>query len=169
MLHKHIKLVDRGVIEGRGLVAQAVIRAGEVVSKLEPGQPTYTLTELLALPEEEQDRLLHYCYQCDADHIVCEEGDERFMNHSCDPNTWWADDETMVARHDIQPGEEVTYDYATTEIDVPFEMPCACGVVGCRGRVTNLDYRAPAWQAQYGDHLPTHTRHAIIQFNQGKR
>lgn len=165
MLHPGIKLVDRGVIQGKGLVTQVLIRAGEVVSRLEPNQPTHTIEALRAMPEDEQDRLLHYCYQCDEDHIVCEQGDERFMNHACDPNTWWRDDETMIARRDIQPGEEVTYDYATTEIDVPFEMPCGCGADNCRGHVSHLDYQDPAWQARFGEHLPKHTLRAIEGFN----
>ena len=37
-----------------------------------------------------------------------------FQNHSCDPTTWWVDDITLVARRDILPGEEITYDYGTT-------------------------------------------------------
>lgn len=38
-----------------------------------------------------------------------------FENHSCDPTTWFVDDITMNARRDILPGEEITYDYSTTE------------------------------------------------------
>lgn len=163
MLHKHIKLVDRGVIEGRGLVAQDWIRAGEVVSRLEPDQPTMPIVDLFALPQDEQDTLMHYCYQCDETHIVCEGGDEKYMNHSCDPNTWWQDDETMIARRDIAPDEEVTYDYATTEVDVPFSMTCGCGAATCRGEVTSDDYQDPAWQARYGAHLPAHTLKAIAE------
>jgi len=165
MLHKHIKVSDDDVVAGQGLVAQALIRKGEVISKLEPNQTTYTLTELFAMRQDEQDRLMHFCYQCDENHIVCEDGDERFMNHSCDPNTWWLDDDTMIARRDIQAGEEVTYDYSTTDIDVPFEMRCRCGSRSCRKVVTHLDYREPSWQARYGDHLPAHVRKAITDFN----
>lgn len=161
MLHPAIKLRQDDVIEGKGLVATGFIKAGEVVSRLEPDQPMFRIDEVLTWSEEKQDDLLHYGYQCSATHIVSEQGDERFMNHSCDPNTWWADDETMIARRDIQPGEEITYDYATTEITIPFEMTCRCGSPQCRGIVTHLDYRDPAWQAQYEGHLPTHTQQAI--------
>ena len=39
------------------------------------------------------------------------------MNHSCDPTCWFTDEdpEVMVACRDIQEGEEITYDYATSE------------------------------------------------------
>lgn len=161
MLHKHIVVVDRGVIEGKGLVARDLIRQGEVVSRLEPGQPTVTIAEALAMTQAEQDALLHHGYQCSAELIVNEQGDEKYMNHSCDPNILWADDETMIARRDIQPGEEITYDYAMTEIAIPFTMTCRCGSALCRGVVTNLDYRDPAWQQRYGTMLPQHTLAAI--------
>ncbi len=161
MLHPNIRLVDRGVIEGKGLVAQGVIHAGEVVSRLEADQPMVLIAEVKTWSEEAQDELLHYGYEVSETHIVQEQGDERFMNHSCDPNTWWLDDETMIARRDIQPGEEITYDYATTEIQIDFEMNCRCGSPNCRGVVTNKDHLKPEWQAIYGDHLPIHTRKAI--------
>lgn len=164
MLHKNIAVVDRGVIEGKGFIAQDLIKKGEVVSRLEPNQPTYTIAEVLAMPQEEQDKLLHYAYQYREDALVNEQGDERFMNHSCDPNIVWADDDTMIASRDILPGEEITFDYAMTEVAIPFRMECRCGSPNCRGIITNLDYRDPAWQAKYGDKLPRHTLKAIAEW-----
>lgn len=163
MLHPNIQLVEHDVIEGKGLVAVGLIRAGEVVSRLDPGQPMLPLEEVLTWSPADQLAQLHYSYQCSETHMVSEQGNERFMNHACDPNTWWADDDTMIARRDIQPGEEVTYDYATADVAIPFAMLCHCGSPACRGVVTHLDYQDPAWQAQYGDHLPTHTRAAIAR------
>ena len=40
-----------------------------------------------------------------------------FMNHSCDPNVWMQDEVTLVARRDIQLGEELTADYAMWKDD----------------------------------------------------
>ena len=40
----------------------------------------------------------------------------RFINHACQPNCWWeVVDKTIWIRasRTIQPGEELTYDYAT--------------------------------------------------------
>lgn len=161
MLHPLIKVVENDVIEGRGLVATGLIRAGEVVSRLEPNQPHFLIADVLTWPQDEQDKFLQYAYQCSDTEIVREQGPERFMNHSCDPNTWWLDDDTMIARRDIHPGEEITYDYATTEITIPFRMTCLCGTAICRGEMTNEDYLNPEWQARFGEHLPTHTKNAI--------
>lgn len=161
MLHPLVEVVDKGVIEGRGLIARGLIRKGEVVSKLEPNEPMFFIADVLTWTQEAQDQLLVYAYQCSETHVVNEQGDERFMNHSCDPNTWWVDDDTMIARRDIQPGEELTYDYATTEVTIPFEMDCRCGSDTCRGKVTNLDHLDPEWQARFGKYLPHHTLDAI--------
>ena len=163
MLHPLVKVVNFGVIEGKGLIAQGLIGTGEVVSRLEPNQYMIPIAEVLTWSQEKQDDILHYGYQYNDTHMVCESGDERFMNHSCDPNTWWADSDTMIARRDIQLGEEITYDYATTEITVPFEMPCFCGSANCRHIVTYQDYLIPEWQALFGQHLPAHTLKAIAK------
>lgn len=161
MLHRNIELVDKDAIQGRGLVAKAPIRRGEIVSRLEPDQPTALISDVLTWPQEHQDELLHYGYQCNSTQIVNEQGNEKYMNHSCDPNTWWLDDETMIARRDIKEGEEVTYDYATTEVTIPFEMNCHCGAANCRGVITNRDHLNIDWQVRFGKHLPHHTLMAI--------
>lgn len=166
MLHPFVKLVEFGVIEGKGLVAQGLIRAGEVVSRLEPDQPLTPIQELLSWPAEKQEAFLRHSYLFDEDYFVSEQGPEKHMNHSCDPNTWWLDGQTMVARRDILPGEELTYDYATTELAVPFTMECACGSANCRHVISHLDYMDPEWQARFGDHLPAHTRQAIARVRQ---
>ncbi|KAJ1891525.1 Histone-lysine N-methyltransferase setd1b, partial [Kickxella alabastrina] len=62
----------------------------------------------------------------------------RFVNHSCEPNciakTIVADGTKRIviyASHDIQVGEEVTYDYKfPPEED---KIPCLCGAANCRG------------------------------------
>jgi SET domain-containing protein len=168
MLHPHIQVMSSEVIHGSGLIACHPIAQGEVVSRLEPGMPTLRIEDVLAASAEEQERLLHYGYQCDETHMVFENEPERLMNHACDPNTWWADDQTMIARRDIAAGEEITYDYATTEITVPFELTCNCGSLNCRHSVTHLDYQSPAWQAQYQNHLPLHVLKAIARLLQAE-
>lgn len=161
MLHPHVKAVRGDVIHGDGLVAEKPINVGEIISRLEAGMPTMTIAEVLEKSPEERETLHHYGYQCSETLMVFENEPERLMNHSCDPNVWWGDDNTMIARRDIAVGEELTYDYAMTEVSVPFEMICGCGSPLCRKKVTNFDHLDPDWQARYGDYLPTHTRKAI--------
>jgi len=163
MLHPLIALVERSTIEGRGLIAQGLIKAGEIISTVPPEAPRTPLAEVLSWPMEEQDAFLIHSYQLSETECVSEQDEAQYMNHSCDPNVWWLDDETMIARRDIRAGEEITYDYSTTELAVPMDMACRCGSPLCRGRVTNRDYLIPDWQQRYGDHLPTHLLNAIAR------
>ncbi len=57
-----------------------------------------------------------------------------FVNHSCDPNCETEETDGHVwiqAMRDIQPGEELTYDYYLYDGDD--EAPCYCGAKNCRG------------------------------------
>ncbi|KAE9549886.1 hypothetical protein FO519_006891 [Halicephalobus sp. NKZ332] len=147
-LHQNVVVIDKGVIEGKGLVAIKLIKKGEVVSPYVPGQPTYSINDVLSMAPEEYKVLRHYGYQCRENIIIHEQNDD-----------------TVIANRDIQPGEEVTYDYATTEVTLPLTMECHCGTSSCRKVVTNLDHRDPAWQAKYGNMLPQHTLKAIAEWN----
>ncbi len=109
-------------IEGTGLVATELIPAGTVIWKASPDDIKLTARELRRLPREQH----HLVYQCGDRFILTVDGSQ-YMNHSCDPNTWWLGDETTVARRDIQPGEEITYDYASSDVH-PWRRP---GDAGC--------------------------------------
>jgi hypothetical protein len=76
------------------------------------------------------------------------------MNHSCDPNVWMADAFTLVARRRIEPGEELTADYAMWLYDVDWTLEaCHCGSPLCRGRVSGKDWRLADLQARYAGHF----------------
>lgn len=74
-----------------------------------------------------------------------------FANHSCSPNAHVIanyDEETnvaevlMIAIKPIELGEEITFDYATTESTVTPELlrkPCLCGSNNCRKIITGFD------------------------------
>jgi SET domain-containing protein len=58
----------------------------------------------------------------------------RFINHSCDPNTFFRCTPTraeVYARRPIGTGEELTVDYGETQHDG--KLPCRCGAANCRG------------------------------------
>ena len=111
-------------------------------------------------------------------HLVCRYGkkfflardDSEYMNHSCDPNTWWIDDLTMTARRDIQPGEEVTYDYASSEVHPWWRAKwhCQCGSDICRDIITGRDCLDTEFQRRHKGRLPTWTLE-FIERNRGIR
>lgn len=59
----------------------------------------------------------------------------RFINHSCEPNARVRDYVHVVAARPIGAGEELTIDYALTEEDPHWSMPCRCGAPTCRKTV----------------------------------
>ena len=74
---------------------------------------------------------------------------EDFFNHSCQPNAGLRGHLLFVALRDIQPGEEITYDYVMTDADFDYSFECLCGTPLCRKKVTTRDWRIPALQKRY--------------------
>lgn len=91
------------------------------------------------------------------------------FNHSCDPNLAVTPRNVLVARRPIDPGEELTYDYATTVLASPFTwtwaMACACGSPVCRGTVRRAERLPVDVARRYVDEgaCPAHTRRAIAR------
>jgi hypothetical protein len=74
-------------------------------------------------------------------HVVDGYGVAAFINHSCQPNcetdiiggrVW------IIARRDIEPGEELTYDYNLYDGDD--EAPCLCRARRCRGSLYSASH-----------------------------
>jgi hypothetical protein len=137
------------------LFARADIRPDAIVSRLGGRQVTgRELQQIFAEAAQRRDHRYVDTITVGEDlHLVLPGGQpNHYGNHSCDPNLWWADAYTLVARRPIAAGEEVTSDYATSTGVAGFAMDCACGSSLCRGVITGADWRRPELQARYGDH-----------------
>ena len=71
------------------------------------------------------------------------------INHSCSPNCGLRNATQLIAMRDIAVGEELTYDYATSDASDYDEFDCACGSDNCRIRITGNDWRLPDLQTRY--------------------
>ena len=121
---------------GRGMFATCTIRAGEVLWAEDPEDPRYHAREIAEWPADVQTFFLRWSYQIDDEWFAGPRGpedlvDSDYMNHSCDPNAWWVDQSTISARRDIAPGEQVTFDYATSENRPEYGFECRCGATAC--------------------------------------
>lgn len=70
----------------------------------------------------------------DGDTVINGHGAAMFINHSCDPNCETEEIDGSVwikAMRDIEPEEELTYDYLLYDGDD--DAPCYCGAKNCRG------------------------------------
>jgi hypothetical protein len=90
------------------------------------------------------------------------EGGMIFSNHSCDPNIGVQGQIVFIALRDIQPGEELTHDWATTDDDT-YEMQCNCGTQHCRGLITGQDWRRQDLQVKYRGYMAWYLQRKIDQ------
>lgn len=119
-------------IEGSGLFATRPFAAGEVVAVL-GGRVVDDAGWAAAAA---QGPVSGYAI-AEGRHLLQDEDDPaRFGNHSCEPTTRLVDEVTLVAGRAMQPGEELTSDYATMTADPTWSMPCHCGAPSCRGTIT---------------------------------
>jgi 8-oxo-dGTP pyrophosphatase MutT (NUDIX family) len=154
MLHKDLKIAE-SKIAGKGIIATAFIPKNAIIWKLDSNETQFSLDELNKLPKKQRE----LAYQYKDKFIIATDGSE-FMNHRCEPNTGWQDDETLIATKDIQPGEEVTYDYATAETNPEFraEWACCCNSVNCRKIISGDDLvKYPKFTKKYEGLLPSWT------------
>ena len=112
-------------IEGRGVFALRDFKEGETVLKWKVSKQ---------ISKEEFGRLSkgekrHVSFHCEKYNIL--PVPEKYVNHSCNPNTF-TQDFSDVAKRDICKGEEITSDY-TEDLPPGEEIKCNCGEKGCLG------------------------------------
>lgn len=115
-----------------------------------------------------------HSFQKDWDTHVELDTPARFMNHSCQPNTGVVDNSQggydFVALQEIQPGDELTWDYETTEYVSIAVSCCLCAAENCRTRIRGYRFRRhdPSWRPthlarylsdQHAARPPTPARH----------
>jgi len=132
--------VKTSSIEGLGLFAAQSFCTGKrirqinVVREVTPASP---------LREELGERADHCDYPNGK--VVLLGPPDRHVNHSCDPNAYVlyeGDGCFLVARRDIEVGEEITCDY-NINITGGTEWPCHCGATRCRGTAVGDFFRLP--------------------------
>lgn len=93
----------------------------------------------------------HYCLHLDGGLVIDGHrmgSDCRFVNHSCEPNCemqkWSVNGlsrMSLFALRDIQPGEELTYDYNFSLFNPAEGQVCKCESVNCRGVIGGKSQR----------------------------
>jgi SET domain len=83
-----------------------------------------------------------YTVQLDENrHINCTQGTCEFTCSSCSPNSFFEiieDTFVLVALRDIKEGEQITFNYCTTEWLMATPFKCCCGNENCLGYVSGF-------------------------------
>ncbi|WP_392531005.1 SET domain-containing protein [Nostoc sp. C117] len=79
------------------------------------------------------------------------------INHSCEPNTGIRNNQfggyDFVALGDIEVGEELSWDYETTEYESISVSRCLCGSLSCRGKTLGFKFREQMLRDTYGEYI----------------
>ena len=142
---------------GRGVFAREKVRAGGLLvvwgGEVVDGEALRAMSEekyRLALQIEEDLYLL-----------TTSEGPADWVNHSCAPNAGLQGQVVLVALRDIRAGDEITFDYATSDGSPYDEFECGCGARTCRGRVSGADWRLAELQERYAGHFSPYLQRRI--------
>jgi hypothetical protein len=146
------------VTGGKAVYARETIEPGELIA-VWTGR-IVSAEELDELPED----IRHHTVQVEEGLYLASLGPDEgpdFINHSCDPNAGLNGQIVIVALQRIEPGEEVTIDYAMCDGSPYDEFDCACGSALCRGRVTGEDWRDPVLWERYAGHFSPYLERRI--------
>lgn len=143
-------------IHGQGVIAAEPIAAGERL--MEFGG------EIISPADFETDvyRMRSIWQVGDGVYLALREDDpepslDENLNHSCDANAWLDGAVTLIARRDIEAGEEITLDQGTWNHDeddyVWDQERCTCGAETCRAHLTHNDWQRTDVQERYRGHF----------------
>ncbi len=110
-------------IHGMGVFAKRNFKKGEIVLVWNPARRSF-IESNLHISEAEK----HYTNHLDTGEYIVMGIPERYVNHSCEPNTK-INRLKDVAIRDIEQGEEITGDY---QEEGWLDFKCACGKKNCK-------------------------------------
>lgn len=81
----------------------------------------------------------------------------KYINHSCEPNCGITGTKTVRALRNITAGEELTFDYSTSEIDPDWvlDYTCRCGAKSCRKQIRSIQSLSEKKIKSYLPYIPT--------------
>lgn len=86
----------------------------------------------------------------------------RFLNHSCAPCAVLRG-RTLVALRTIVAGEQITFDYATTEYEMAEPFACGCGAAACRGVIRGFAVLSETERLALAPHTAAHLHERLAE------
>jgi SET domain-containing protein len=156
-LFPKIEIHQEETIEGRGMFAREKIYKGEIIALWGGDVVDREHFEKLGDHQKRQSAQIEEGYYL----VSSKPGPGDFINHSCDANAGLDGQVVIRAMRDIEPGEEVTIDYAMVDGDPRDDFECLCGSPVCRHTVTGNDWMLPDLQKRYAGYFSPYLKHRI--------
>lgn len=86
--------------------------------------------------------------------------DCEMFNHSCHANAGVKGSIILVARRKIKAGEEICFDYETTDTQ-DLKFTCRCGDKNCRGKIDGTSWQNPKFQKSNAGYLSFYIQEKI--------
>jgi len=142
MIHPNTELEFIHPEIGFGVVATRLIPKGTITWVQDELDQVFTPWRINSLGAIYERMLRKYTFiNGRGEYVLCWDL-ARYVNHSCRPTCLSAGYNFEIAVRDIQPGEELTDDYATLNLEGSFD--CCCGLRQCRSTVREEDIYAHA-------------------------
>ncbi len=127
---------------GRGVFAADTIPAGTEIASFD-GKEYHGL-----INDDFPDEIRNYPITFAQDRARDSAGIARYLNHSCEPNVGLRGLFTLVTMREIQPGEELVWDYDMSE-DTDWLMECSCGSPNCRREIRGFRHLPDSTRERY--------------------
>jgi uncharacterized protein len=139
--------VRESKIHGQGVFANEAFLKGDMVLEIDDSDPVLDRGSLTP----EQEIFIDVFVAVDGKQkTTWMKSPERFINHSCDPNTYVLTDLSSGVRRvwalkNIRKGEELTWDYALNIWEEWIgPVPCNCGAESCRRIIQGNYFTLPS-------------------------
>lgn len=159
-------IVKKSPICASGVFAKEKINKGEIIR----------VTGGIIVPKSEA-RKYHKSINYEVNDIPLDVSDEFLLaptqeeleltatiNHSCDPNAGFLDTITIIAIRDINPGEEIAWDYAFSQTNFK-SFVCKCKSANCRKKITPEDWKIKEIQKKWGGYFSPYLKARISKFS----
>jgi len=141
-----------------------IIQGGKIVSENILDEPSY-------------EPYAYHCFQVERHAYICPIKLERGsadgvfnVNHSCEPTCGFRGQITLISIRDLEAGEEITFDYAMTDVGSSEEgwekMACFCRKKLCRSNVSGSDWKLPELQERYRGYFSPYVQELIDHNNE---
>ena len=144
--------VRDSVIHGKGVFTTAYTPKHSVISRVNIVRKITDENRL----DPDKGELEHHCHWYADGTTVLVGEPHRYLNHSCEPNTFYYtvnNASYLIAMCDIQEDEELTLEYSVTNFGGKV-WDCKCGSPNCRGRHRcGFHYMSESRQMQYLPYL----------------